>query len=37
LVLIAALPTFLISRPDKADRSFIQENLQDALRKGADK
>ena len=37
LVLIAALPTFLISRPDKADRSFIQENLQDALRIGADK
>lgn len=27
LVLIAALPTFLISRPDKADRTFIQENL----------
>jgi iron(III) transport system permease protein len=26
LVLIAALPTFLISRPDKADREFIQEN-----------
>jgi iron(III) transport system permease protein len=26
LVLIAALPTFLISRPDKADRSFIQES-----------
>lgn len=37
LVLIAALPTFLISRPDKADRSFIQDNLQDALRIGADK
>jgi iron(III) transport system permease protein len=37
LVLIAALPTFLISRPDKSDRSFIQENLQDALRIGADK
>jgi iron(III) transport system permease protein len=31
LVLIAALPTFLISRPDKADRSFIQESI------GADK
>jgi iron(III) transport system permease protein len=31
LVLIAALPTFLISRPDKADRSFIQESM------GADK
>jgi iron(III) transport system permease protein len=27
LVLIAALPTFLISRPDKADRAFIQENI----------
>ena len=27
LVLIAALPTFLISRPDKADRAFIHENL----------
>jgi iron(III) transport system permease protein len=27
LVLIAALPTFLLSRPDKEDRSFIQENL----------
>jgi iron(III) transport system permease protein len=26
LVLIAALPTFLISRPDKADRAYIQEN-----------
>jgi iron(III) transport system permease protein len=26
LVLIAAVPTFLISRPDKADRAFIQEN-----------
>jgi iron(III) transport system permease protein len=26
LVLIAAVPTFLISRPDKADRTFIQEN-----------
>ena len=26
LVLIAALPTFLISRPDKEDRTFIQEN-----------
>jgi iron(III) transport system permease protein len=31
LVLIAALPTFLISRPDKADRSFIKESM------GADK
>jgi preprotein translocase subunit YajC len=31
LVLIAALPTFLISRPDKADRTFIQESM------GADK
>ena len=27
LVLIAALPTFLISRPDKADRTFIHENI----------
>jgi iron(III) transport system permease protein len=27
LVLIAALPTFLLSRPDKEDRTFIQENL----------
>jgi iron(III) transport system permease protein len=27
LVLIAALPTFLISRPDKADRAYIQENV----------
>lgn len=27
LVLIAALPTFLISRPDKSDRTFIRENL----------
>jgi ABC-type Fe3+ transport system permease subunit len=27
LVLIAALPTFLLSRPDKADRTFITENL----------
>jgi iron(III) transport system permease protein len=27
LVLIAALPTFLISRPDKADRAFIHENI----------
>ena len=26
LVLIAAVPTFLISRPDKSDRTFIQEN-----------
>jgi len=26
LVLIAALPTFLISRPDQEDRTFIQEN-----------
>ena len=26
LVLIAALPTFLLSRPDKEDRTFIQEN-----------
>ena len=26
LVLIAALPTFLISRPDKADRTYIQES-----------
>jgi iron(III) transport system permease protein len=25
LVLIAAVPTFLISRPDKADRTFVQE------------
>jgi iron(III) transport system permease protein len=25
LVLIAAVPTFLISRPDKSDRTFIQE------------
>jgi iron(III) transport system permease protein len=31
LVLIAALPTFLISRPDKEDRSFINESM------GADK
>jgi iron(III) transport system permease protein len=28
LVLIAALPTFLISRPDKADRNFIQESME---------
>ena len=27
LVLIAALPTFLISRPDKADRTFIHESM----------
>lgn len=27
LVLIAAVPTFLISRPDKADRTYIEENL----------
>jgi len=27
LVLIAALPTFLISRPDKVDRAFIHENI----------
>ena len=27
LVLIAAIPTFLISRPDKADRTFIRESL----------
>lgn len=27
LVLIAALPTFLISRPDKADRAFIHETI----------
>ena len=27
LVLIAALPTFLISRPDKAERAFIHENI----------
>jgi iron(III) transport system permease protein len=27
LVLIAALPTFLISRPDKADRAFIHDNI----------
>jgi len=27
LVLIAALPTFLISRPDKADRTFVQESI----------
>ena len=26
LVLIAAVPTFLISRPDKSDRTFIQDN-----------
>jgi iron(III) transport system permease protein len=26
LVLIATLPTFLISRPDRADRQFVQEN-----------
>ena len=26
LVLIAAVPTFLISRPDKSDRTFIQES-----------
>ena len=31
LVLIATLPTFLISRPGKADRAFIQESM------GADK
>ena len=27
LVLIAALPTFLLTRPDKEDRRFIQENM----------
>jgi iron(III) transport system permease protein len=27
LVLIAALPTFLISRPDKADRMFVNESM----------
>jgi iron(III) transport system permease protein len=27
LVLIAALPTFLLSRPDKEDRTFIQETM----------
>ena len=27
LVLIAAVPTFLLSRPDKADRTFIQESI----------
>jgi iron(III) transport system permease protein len=27
LVLIAALPTFLISRPDKADRMFANESM----------
>lgn len=27
LVLIAALPTFVMSRPDKADRAYIQENI----------
>ena len=27
LVLIAALPTFLISRPDKTDRAFIHETI----------
>ena len=27
LVLIAAVPTFLLSRPDKADRTFIQESV----------
>jgi len=31
LVLIAALPTFLLTRPDKEDRSYIQEKM------GADK
>jgi iron(III) transport system permease protein len=27
LVLIAALPTFLLSRPDKADRAFVNESM----------
>jgi iron(III) transport system permease protein len=27
LVLVAAMPTFLISRPDKADRAYIQESI----------
>ena len=27
LVLVAAIPTFLISRPDQADRTYLQENL----------
>ena len=27
LVLVAAIPTFLISRPDKADRAYIQESI----------
>ena len=27
LVLVAAIPTFLISRPDQADRTYLQENF----------
>jgi hypothetical protein len=26
LVLVAAIPTFLISRPDKEDHSYLQES-----------
>jgi iron(III) transport system permease protein len=34
LVLIAALPTFLLSRPDKEDRTFIQETINGIERTG---
>jgi iron(III) transport system permease protein len=37
LVLIAALPTFLISRPDKADRAFIHEPINGIDRVGGEK
>jgi len=36
LVLIAALPTFLISRPDKADRAFINEPINGIDRVGGE-
>jgi iron(III) transport system permease protein len=37
LVLIAALPSFLISRPDKADRAFIHEPINGIDRVGGEK
>jgi iron(III) transport system permease protein len=37
LVLIAALPTFLLSRPDKEDRTFIQETINGIQRGGGEK
>jgi iron(III) transport system permease protein len=37
LVLIAALPTFLLSRPDKEDQTFIQEAINGIERGGAAK